>query len=212
MKPVISFDLDGTLIQRTYADAVWLQGLPRLYAQEKNISFNEAKNILFHEYDAVGDNREEWYDIQYWFNRFNLTSSWKNLLDHYRHTVQSFPEVPGLIQRLSQIYDLIIISNAKKEFIDIELEQTKLSSYFTHIYSSTSDFHKVKKVPEFYEMICTKIGVKPSEMIHVGDHEEFDYNVPTKLGIQSFYLDRTKTSTGNHIVHDLTEFEVKILQ
>jgi len=47
-------------------------------------------------------------------------------------------------------------------------------------------------------------------MIHIGDHEEFDYNIPRKLGITSFHLDRKKTNEGNFIVCDLKEFEKRI--
>ncbi|MEM4257634.1 MAG: HAD family hydrolase [Candidatus Thermoplasmatota archaeon] len=210
MKPTISFDLDGTLVDRSYPDAVWLQGLPRIYAKEKNIPFHTAQTFLIKEYDAVGDTNPEWYDIHYWFSRFNLTTSWQDLLDEYRHTIQVFPEVPDILRRLSKDYNLILLSNAKREFIDIELEQSKLGQYFTYVFSSTSDFHQVKKVPLFYEKICEEIKVKPDELIHVGDHEEFDYKVPSQLGIKSFFLDRTRTATGNHVVYDLTEFESKI--
>jgi FMN phosphatase YigB (HAD superfamily) len=49
-------------------------------------------------------------------------------------------------------------------------------------------------------------------MIHVGDHKEFDYLSPQKLGITSYYLDRKKNTTGLHIVSDLKEFETNILR
>ncbi len=47
-------------------------------------------------------------------------------------------------------------------------------------------------------------------MIHIGDHKEFDYTIPMKLGIQSFYLNRKKTTKGEYIVYDLEEFEERI--
>lgn len=152
MSTILSFDLDGTLIKRSYADAVWLQGLPQLYATEKNMSFSAAKEFLLREYDQVSDAREEWYDIQHWFERFELKRSWQELLENYRHVIEPFPETVDVVERLSKEWDLIILSNAKKDFIDVELEQTNLGQYFSYVFSSTSDFHKVKKVPEFYSM------------------------------------------------------------
>jgi putative hydrolase of the HAD superfamily len=56
-------------------------------------------------------------------------------------------------------------------------------------------------------MICKKLIIKPQEMVHIGDHKEFDYLVPQKLGITAFYLDRNKTSTGLYTVHNLSQFE-----
>jgi putative hydrolase of the HAD superfamily len=54
------------------------------------------------------------------------------------------------------------------------------------------------------------MNISPQEMIHVGDHKEFDFHSPQKLGITSYYLDRKKNTTGQHVVFDLKQFEKKI--
>jgi len=211
MIKVISFDFDGTIAKHTFADAFWLEGVPALYAKQHHVDVEAAKKYLFEEYDKIGDNRIEWYDPGYWFDRFDLQADWKKMLLKYRKNVEIYPEVRSVLKRLSTQYSLIISSNAKKEFIDVQLRQNKLCSYFDHIFSSTSDFHTVKKVTDFYAMICKKLKIKPQEMIHVGDHKEFDYHSPQKLGITSYYLDRKKNTTGYHIVSDLKEFEKNII-
>lgn len=61
-------------------------------------------------------------------------------------------------------------------------------------------------------MICKKLSIKPQEMVHVGDHKEFDYLCPQKLGITAFYLDRNKNSTGPCIVHNLSQFEETLIK
>jgi putative hydrolase of the HAD superfamily len=207
---IISFDLDGTLVKSSYADLVWLEGLPEIYAMEKKIELQEAKNYLKKEYDRVGSNRKEWYDLEYWFNRFNLKFRWRELLERYRYAIEPFPETRDVLDRLHKNFDLIVISNAKREFIEIELEEARLKEYFSCFFSSVSDFHKVKKVRDFYLKICDKLGIKPYEMIHVGDHLEFDYETPKSVGIKSFYLNREKEAHGDHVVYDLREFEEKI--
>ena len=210
MIKLISFDMDKTLMKSTYADLVWLEGLPKIYALEKKIDLEKAKQFLLEKYDEIGEDRVEWYDIEYWFNRFNLKYNWRELLEKYRYAIETYSEVTNVLRRLYKKFDLIITSNARREFIEVELEETKLRKYFTHVFSSTSDFHKVKKVTEFYSMICDKMNIHPDEMIHIGDHEEFDYNIPRKLGITSFHLDREKTNEGDFIVYDLKEFEKRI--
>jgi putative hydrolase of the HAD superfamily len=211
MIKIISFDFDGTIAKHTFADAFWLEGVPALYAKHHHVDVEAAKKYLFEEYDKIGDNRIEWYDPEYWFDRFDLQADWKKMLLQYRENVEVYPEVPSVLKRLSASYLLIVSSNAKKEFIDVQLKQSKLSDYFDRIFSSTSDFHTVKKVTDFYAMICKKLRIQPEEMIHVGDHKEFDYLSPQKLGITSYYLDRKKNTTGLHIVSDLKEFETNIL-
>ena len=164
-------------MKSTYADLVWLEGLPKIYALEKKIDLEKAKQFL---------------------------------LEKYRYAIETYSEVTNILRRLYKKFDLIIASNARREFIEVELEETKLRKYFTHVFSSTSDFHKVKKITEFYSMICDKMNIHPDEIIHIGDHEEFDYNIPRKLGIISFHLEREKTNEGDFIVYDLKEFEKKI--
>jgi len=210
MIKVLSFDFDGTIATHRFADAFWLEGVPVLYAKRHQVSVDAAKNLLFQEYEKIGDNRIEWYDPGYWFDRFDLQTDWKKMLHQFRKNVELYPEVQSVLKRLSTHYPLIISSNAKKEFIDVQLTQSDLRDYFDHIFSSTSDFHTVKKVTDFYAMICTKLRIQPREMIHIGDHKEFDFLSPQKLGIISFYLDRKKTMAGPRIVSDLREFEQAI--
>lgn len=210
MIKVISFDFDGTIAKKTFADAFWLEGVPALYATQHHVDVKTAKKILFKEYEKIGDNQIEWYDPGYWFNRFNLPADWRKMLYEYRRSAEIYPEVPSVLKRLSNKYKLIISSNAKKEFIEIQLTQTNLHGYFSRVFSSTSDFHTVKKVTGFYAMICKKLNITPQEMIHVGDHREFDYLSPQKIGITSYFLDREKFTTGPQVISDLEQFEKEI--
>ncbi len=211
MIKIISFDFDGTIAKHTFADAFWLEGVPALYATQHHVGLETAKKILFEEYEKIGDNRIEWYDPGYWFDRFNLKTDWKKTLGEFRKNAETYPEVPAVLKRLSSKYPLIISSNAKKEFIEVQLTQTQLKGYFSWVFSSTSDFHTVKKITNFYAMICEKLKIMPQEMIHVGDHREFDYLSPLKIGITSYYLDRKKHTTGPYIISDLEQFEKEIL-
>ena len=210
MIKIISFDLDGTLVKNTYADRVWLEGFPILFSKEKNISIQESKDFLFKEYDNVGMERKEWYDIDWWFTRFEIKKSWKKLLYSYRRYIQIYPETKKIISKLSKKYKLIIISNAKREFIDIQIKETEIEQYFSNIFSSLSDFESVKKIPDVYKKVCKKLAINVNEIIHVGDNKEFDFLSPQKMGIRSYYLNREKTESGDNILYTLSEFEKKI--
>jgi putative hydrolase of the HAD superfamily len=69
----------------------------------------------------------------------------------------------------------------------------------------------VKKTVDFYEKICQILRITPPEIIHVGDHFEFDYLVPRAMGIRAFYLDRSSNHRGEFILKDLGELEKKLL-
>ena len=47
-------------------------------------------------------------------------------------------------------------------------------------------------------------------MIHVGDELYFDFNVPRKLDILAFYLDRTGKHKGDFVIHNLKELQRKL--
>ena len=204
---LISFDLDSTLVDPTYTTFVWEIGIPRLYAGKYNTSLSEATSLVKAEYQSIGDSALEWYDIKYWFEYFKLPGRWENLLEEHRDKIRAFPEVKEVLEDLVQHYELIVTSNAAREFVEVEIREAEIEDYFTRIFSATSDFRQVKKTPQFYEKICNIMGTKPSNAVHVGDHYEFDYVVPRSLGIEAYYLDRDgRRPKDSFTVKDLREF------
>lgn len=204
---LISFDLDGTLVDFTYSSLVWEVGVPQLYAQKHKIALSEATTIVTAEYTRTGDASLEWYDIAYWFKRFDLPGTGRQLMETYRNKVRLYPEVKEVLEILRRHYELIVISNAAREFIDMEVTETSIEEYFSRIFSATSDFTQVKKTPQFYRQICDVMEIVPGEMIHVGDHYQFDYLVPRQLGVAAYFLDRNGSKAGsNHTVKSLEEF------
>lgn len=210
MISIISFDLDGTIMQQDFADSVWLTALPGLYAKQKKIDLDGARSLLMESYDAMGSDRREWYDLNYWIDQLGLSVTPNDVLQIYKNSIKLFPDAKQVIQQLSKEYTLIISSGAMTEFIQIQLSSTGLSKYFSHLFSSTSDTNTVKKDPLFYKTIARSLDVEPSDIVHIGDNEVYDYHSPMKAGLHAFYLDRKSDYYAPHIVHNLTEFEQKI--
>jgi len=210
MVKFISFDMDGTLIDPEFTDWVWGHGLPTLYAEKHGIPFERAKAFVEGEYHKVGESAIEWYDIKYWFRFFELEMPWQILMERYTDKIRVYPDVNHVLDRLRGKFSLILTSNAGREFIDIEFRVTGLGKYFNKIFSATSDFGLVKKTSSFYQKVCRILGVSPDEMVHVGDHYEFDYLVPQTLGIQAFYIDRSAEKKGDFILCDLRDLEKRL--
>ncbi|MGC9346159.1 MAG: HAD family hydrolase [Candidatus Bathyarchaeales archaeon] len=205
MLKVVSFDVGCTLIDFYYADYVWNVAIPQLYAKKKDISFEEAKDYVLKEYDRVGSNDIRWYLPEYWFKRFNLDEDPMEVFKSHVDKVRFYPEVPSVLENLSQKYDLIIVSGTPRNVIEIVIE--KIKHYFKHIFSSVSGRREVKKTPQFYEMICKILGVEPLAMVHVGDEWYSDFIAPRKVGVKSFFLDRTGEKSGKFVIKDLRELE-----
>jgi putative hydrolase of the HAD superfamily len=210
---MISFDLDGTVTDISFVDSVWLEGIPRSFVSKNRVSLEDAKRRVMGEYAKVGRERLEWYDLRYWIERLDLDVSPEELLNSFQHTIKIYPEVVEVLEEFSgRGLRLIIVSNARREFIDLELEKTHIAHYFERVFSSTSDFGLVKKTVGLYRKVCGICGISPNEVIHVGDDQCFDFDVPTRLGIRSFYLDRTGKQSGDSVVHSLKELNEKLVK
>lgn len=204
---IISFDMDGTLVASEYTDWVWGHGIPTLYSEKKGCPFETAKEAVEKEYRKIGEGALQWYDIKYWFNFFELGLGWRALMECYSDKISVYPDAIPVLTRLKQKFVLVLTSNAGREFIDVEMNATGLLPYFDRVFSATSDFGKVKKTADFYRHICEVLGTTPDEVVHVGDHYEFDYLVPRTVGMQAVYLDRSATRHGDSIIWNLGELE-----
>lgn len=209
MARVLSFDVDGTLVAKDFVDLFWERGVPELYANKNGIRFEEAKEHVMKKYAEIGDGDIRWYLPKYWFDLFQLRENPRELMKKYEEHLKLYPEVHEILEELSRDYELIVSSNAARDFLDIEIGEIK--HYFSYVFSSTSDFGEVRKTPGFYSKICEILKAKPSEIVHVGDHWNFDFVVPRKLGIEAFYLDRSRKKQGMFILKDLRELNEKLI-
>lgn len=215
---MVSFDLDGTLVDARYGDMVWNHGIPMEYSKKYNIPFHEAKTLIRGHYESVGDGDLLWYDIDYWLKMFGLPVASEELLARYEPEIKSLPYAGEVLKELARKYVLIIASNAARCFVEKELDFTGLHKYFTHTVSATTDYRIVKKEEEFYRKLCRQIQATPSEITHVGDHPVFDHDVPSSLGIESYCIvnEEIKDSgdmprlNGRQVIRSLRELLEKL--
>ncbi len=188
MKKVISFDLDGTLVDARYGDMVWNHGIPAEYARAYGMSFEDARKFIRTRYESVGDGDILWYEIGHWLKLFSLDVEADTLLERYESCISLMPDAAEVLKELHGRYTLVIASNAARIFVEKELAHTGVAGLFTHIISATTDYGTIKKEEGFFRRLCAEIGVESSEMVHIGDHPVFDHDVPSGLGIESYHI------------------------
>ncbi|MEM2128381.1 MAG: HAD family hydrolase [Candidatus Methanomethylicaceae archaeon] len=204
----VSFDVDGTLVTPSFADIVWLEALPQVVSEEWGIQLEDAKKMLYNDYNTIGPNRPEWYDLEYWVKRYRLKIDPKSFVNQYKDAVTLYPEVIEVLEKLKDFYELVIISNSSRLFLDITTRP--LQRYFKHIYSTLSDLKMMKDTQAYLE-ICRLLSTSPSQMAHVGDSMELDYVKARKAGILAFYLDREGKKKGRRFIKDLRELLPRLL-
>ena len=199
---LISFDAEGTLVTPDFSETIWHEAIPALYAQKQGLDFAQAKRRIAEEYGRIGDQRLEWYDIEYWFRYLDLGSS-EPAIQSCTGKISYYPEITETLSSLASEYRLIVASGTPLELLHLLLRDIK--SYFVRVFSSVS-LYKQLKSPDFYLKICEEMGVKPSQVIHVGDNWQFDFLNARQAGMNAFYIDR---SGRNHqeSLSDLTQLK-----
>jgi len=149
------------------------------------MSFEEAREAIKSEYEMVGPQRAEWYDVSFWFRQFSL-ADYRPVLNSYRHLINYYPEaeetLAGLQPRLSF-----------GDFVRVKPEVPRPTPcggdrHFRDVFSCISDY-RLLKTPEFYGTICRELKVRPHEVVHVGDNWESDYLAARSAGMRAFYLE-----------------------
>lgn len=204
----VSFDMDGTLVTPSFANIIWLEVLPQLVSESWGISVDQAKDKLFADYKSVGPSRIEWYDLSYWIKRYRLDVNPRKLLLEYKEAVTPYPEVFGVLESLRGAFDLVIISNSHRLFLDVT--SAPFEGIFKKKFSTISDFGAMKDTAS-YRRACEELGIDPHELAHVGDSLELDYVRARRAGVRAFYLDRDALRKGRRFVRNLVEFKDRLL-
>ena len=204
---IVSFDVEGTLVTTDYSYAIWFEAIPERYAAANDLDFEKAKILVQEEYSKVGDQRLEWYDIHYWFSNLGLGVP-EPVMARYSSRIEYYPEVKELLSLLGERYVLTVASGSPREFLIHLLRD--IETYFTRIFSSVSDYKRLK-TPDFYREMCDVLKVNPEQVVHVGDNWQFDFLAPREVGIKTFYLDRKDQSRKPDTLSNLSELKAYLI-
>jgi len=203
---VISFDAEGTLMTPDFSHTVWHEAIPTFYSQKNGIELAQAKRIVATEYDKIGDQRHEWYDINFWFRHLHLGVP-EPVIQSCQDKVSYYPEVIDVLSSLDSQYRLIIASGTPLELLHYLLRDVE--PYFARVFSSTSHYKQLK-TPDFYLQVCQEMNVKPSQVVHVGDNWQFDFLNAKQAGIHAFHIDRSGNDCQKSLA-DLKQLKYRLL-
>jgi FMN phosphatase YigB (HAD superfamily) len=202
---LISFDLHETLATPEFVGAVWYEGIPHVYAEKRNLTFEQAKEEVLKEYAKINEESRDYFDLKFWSKQLDL-GGYQAAVDFCRHKVAYYPETFDVLTGLSRKYALIIATSMPREFMPPIMEN--IERFFTRVFSSYSDYYQFK-CTDFYVTVCKEMGVNPSEVVHEGDNWTKDYEYPKAVGVNAVHLDR-KGKPGDCVITDLRQLEERI--
>ena len=114
-----------------------------------------------------------------------------------RNNVPFDDVVPGL-DALHGMYTLGTLTNGS-----MRPERLGLEKYFDFIVMSVDHGGIEKPDPRIFEIAVREAGCEPCELLHVGDHIEYDVRGANDVGIRSVWLNRKGESSINGVKPDL---------
>ncbi|AGL62164.1 hypothetical protein L336_0458 [Candidatus Saccharimonas aalborgensis] len=176
---LISFDLQGVVSDATFSDTFWLEELPKLYAKRHNVDVAVAKRSLGDMFKAMGKYDLRYYDDAYWGAELGFSTA-----DIITHIVPQPRVEKLLIEYIAGLsLPVVLLSTTTNRFIDYELGLNK--QYFNKIYSCVDDFSTGGKTADVFGAIAREWGVKPNEIVHIGDNQEMDIDNALKAGVRA---------------------------
>jgi putative hydrolase of the HAD superfamily len=219
---VIAFDLDDTLwpcmptIRRAEESLyLWLaQHYPRITQNldreeivhcRREFSARDARYAI----DMTGMRRDFLQQLgeQHDYDGQQLARLGFEVFFEARQQVEFYDDVMPCLQRLKRRYRLGAISNG-----NASVEHVGLGELFEHAVSA-SDVMVAKPDPLIYQHLVRRFGVRPEQILYVGDHPHYDVVGSIDAGYHAVWINREDLSWPDelpppqHQVADLHQLE-----
>lgn len=171
MRPVIAFNLNGTLLDPSGLDPLFSEffgdaSLRRSwFLQVEKLLLLSAATTVYHDFDSItqaalgvieADTRQ-------------LTSEEKERFNEAMLHLPAFPDVEDGLKRLRDDFTLVVLTNSTLKGAMRQISNAGLTRYFAHVHSADEVQH-FKPAPEPYRMLAQKLGVAVGEITLVAAH------------------------------------------
>jgi len=161
-------DLDGVILDTAYDNYFWQKHIPRVYADEHNISYKNAINFT-HALFNYKRKTKDWYDIDYWSNMLSIDIKKEK---EKSENMKKISLIKGSIEILDKIKnikkDLFLITNAHRKTLNIKMSKYELSKYFNEMICS-HELGYVKEDIQFWHILKNKLNIDYKKTVLIED-------------------------------------------
>ena len=146
----LMLDMDGTLLDLAYDNYMWMEHIPAVFAQENNISEDEARNRLRETFLSL-EGKLDWYCLDHWADHLQL-----DVAGLHREQNKRIGFLPGARHFLEALagHDLrvLMVTNSHQTTLDIKAEVTGITEFFDEIYTSHELGHAKEDQPFWHAL------------------------------------------------------------
>lgn len=115
------------------------------------------------------------------------------VFDAARNRVELFPDVIPVLQELSVRFRVIAVTNG-----NANLETIGIRKFFHGVVTAVNA-GVAKPEPKIFRIAIREAGVRPEEILHVGDHPETDVVGAINAGLRTAWMNRDNSEWPEHL-------------
>jgi putative hydrolase of the HAD superfamily len=160
--------MDGTLLDRHFDNFFFEEELPRRYAAQNRLSFEESRDRLMSMYRSV-ERQLEWTDLHYWTKRVGIdVVAMHKELDHL---IGFLPEAAEFLRHLKKLGKRVtVLTNAHESGVSIKVAKTGLDRHVDRIVNAF-EVGYLKMRREYWPNCQRLVGFDPTRSLYIDDDE-----------------------------------------
>ena len=184
MKPILMFDMDGTLLDLAFDDLIWNTKLPERHAATHQCTLEQSISTLTNFYQTH-KHTISWYSSKYWTEKVGVDVL--KLQYDFKDKISPRLGCFELLENLNkQGYRCWLLTNADSVGLQLKLENVNLAPYFELIVSS-EEIGYSKEFVEFWQILQDKYPFDPQHAVLIDD------TAPVLRGAEKFGLEHLIT-------------------
>ena len=162
----VLLDMDGTLLDLEFDNWFWQKHVPECYARQQGLDRAEADRII-HDWITSHLGTLNWYCLDFWTAELGLEIA--RLKRQAGDRIAIRPGADTFLQALKESdKQVIMVTNAHRDALDLKVERTGIDRYFDEIVSS-HDYGHAKEAQAFWQHLQRPLPFDPARALLVDD-------------------------------------------
>ena len=162
----VLLDMDGTLLDLHFDNYFWQEHLPMRYAEQNNMSFDDALAYINIEVAKVAG-QIEWYCLDFWGEKLNLPIT--KLKREIKDKISLRPDTLPFLDALKKAgKEVVLVTNAHPDSLSLKVERTALDSHIDRLIS-THQYGVTKESQLLWQKLQADLNFDKSSTLFVDD-------------------------------------------